>query len=163
MANRIGVMSSGALVQVATPAEIYEQPNSRWVAGFIGDVNLFEGRVIATVAGETQVEATAGGRLVVRPAVEAPAGSTVWVAVRPEKVRIGAETADAAPAANSFAGRVLEIGYLGGASVYKVKLDNGPTMKASVSNQTRLIERALGAGDRVRLSFAPDAAVGLMR
>ena len=162
MANRIGVMDRGRLVQVATPAEIYEQPNSRWVADFIGDVNLIEGRVVAVGPGEITVECLAGGRLTLPPTSEATPGATIWIAVRPEKMKIAPETpATAEP--NSFAGRVLDIGYLGGASLYKVELDNGLAMKVSVANQTRLVERPIETGDRVRLSFAPNAAVVLTR
>jgi putrescine transport system ATP-binding protein len=161
LANRIGVMDRGRLIQVAPPAEVYEQPNSRWVAGFIGDVNLIEARVAATGPSETVVEC-AGDRLTLTPLADAALGATVWIAVRPEKVKIAPAT-QAAAAANSFAGAVLDIGYLGGASLYKVKLDNGLTMKVSVANQTRLIERPIAAGDRVGLSFAPNAAVVLTR
>ena len=63
VADRIGVMNRGQLVQVATPAEIYEQPNSRWVADFIGDVNLIEGRVVVVRLGQTHRSRAAGGRL----------------------------------------------------------------------------------------------------
>ena len=85
LADRIGVMDRGRLMQVAPPAEIYEQPNSRWVADFIGDVNLFEGRLGDDGA---SVEGTAAGRLQPpRHRADAEAWSQiVWVAVRPEKV-----------------------------------------------------------------------------
>ena len=85
VADRIAVMDRGRLMQVAPPAEIYERPNSRWVADFIGSVNLFEGRV-----GDdgTSVEGTALGRLRVAAKIDAAPGATVWVAVRPEKLRI---------------------------------------------------------------------------
>jgi len=162
LASRIGVMDRGRLIQVATPAEIYEQPNSRWVADFIGDVNLIEGRVVAAAPGEIAVECSAGGRLTLTPSGQAAAGATVWIAVRPEKVKLAPATA-AAEETNSFTGVVLDIGYLGGASLYKVRLDNSLTMKASVANQTRLIERPIAAGDQVRLSFPPQAAVVLTR
>jgi putrescine transport system ATP-binding protein len=86
----------------------------------------------------------------------------VSVAVRPEKVQI--ETAASGVSAeNCFAGCVTEVGYLGGVSIYKVRLDNGLDMKATVANRTRIIERPIGAGDRVWLSFAPEAGVVLLR
>src|SRR5215470_2826420 len=88
VADRIGVMDQGRLIQVATPAEIYEQPNSRWVAEFIGDVNLLEGRVVdAGASGPTIASAAAGQLRATAPAAARP-GDTVWVALRPEKIRL---------------------------------------------------------------------------
>ena len=162
VADRIGVMNAGQLAQVATPSDIYEQPNSRWVADFIGDVNLFEGRVVSSGLGHTVIESGAGGRLLVTHPMEARIGTTVSVAVRPEKVQIDAEPSRVSDE-NSFAGRVVEVGYLGGVSIYKVRLDNGVDMKATAANRTRLTERPIRAGDRVWLSFPPEACVVLPR
>ena len=83
VADRIGVMDHGRLVQVATPAEIYEQPNSRWVADFIGEVNLIEGTLRRRTA---RIETAAGPVSRCRAAAAARAGDTVWLALRPEKV-----------------------------------------------------------------------------
>jgi putrescine transport system ATP-binding protein len=162
LADRIGVMNAGQLVQVATPSAIYEHPNCRWVADFIGDVNLIDGRVVSSGPGQTVIEAKAGGRLLVAHPADAAVGAAVTVAVRPEKVQIDT-AAEHVSKENGFAGRVAEIGYLGGVSVYKIKLDNGMDMKATVANRTRLTERPIGAGDRVWLSFAPEAGVVLTR
>ena len=90
VADRIGVMDRGRLIQVATPPDIYEQPNSRWVADFIGDVNLIEGRVVEGGAGETIIGTEAAGKLRAAGAVGAKPGDTVWLALRPEKLRISA-------------------------------------------------------------------------
>src|SRR5271169_4195340 len=85
VADRIAVMDRGRLAQVAPPQEIYEQPNSRWVADFIGEVNLFEGRV----GGDgMSVEGTVLGRLHVGSKIAAEPNTVVWVAVRPEKMQI---------------------------------------------------------------------------
>jgi putrescine transport system ATP-binding protein len=145
-------------VQVATPPEIYEQPNSRWVAQFVGDVNMIEGKVVSVGADGALIDSILG-RLSVKHAGEARAGDAVWVALRPEKLRISTEP----PAAgqNRFAGEVLDIGYLGDMSLYQVKADAGRMMKASATNMTRLIERPITWDDRVWLSFSPDAAVVL--
>ena len=161
VADRIGVMDRGRLIQVAPPPEIYEQPNSRWVADFIGDVNLIEGRVVEAGAGGAVIASGAAGTLRATSAAGAAPGQTVWVALRPEKVRI----APAAPAAgeNCVAGQVASIGYLGDLSSYKVRLDSGFLMQAAVANVTRLIERPIGWDDRVWLTWAPDAAVVLTR
>ena len=162
VADRIGVMDRGRLVQVATPPEIYEQPNSRWVADFIGEVNLIEGRVAETGASVTTVTSEHVGKLEAAPANEARPGATVWVALRPEKVRIShAQPTDAG--ANCVDGVVWDIGYLGDVSVYKVRLDTGFVMKAAAPNLARLIERPFGFGQRVWLSWAGDTGVVLTR
>src|ERR1700693_3634379 len=112
VADRICVMDQGRLVQVATPPEMYEQPNSRWVADFIGDVNLIEGRVVETGPGTSTIMSQNAGELRTAAATAARPGDTVWVAVRPEKVRI-AHDRPAATCANCVAGQVWDIGYLG--------------------------------------------------
>ena len=162
VADRIGVMDHGRLVQVATPPEIYEQPNSRWVADFIGEVNLIEGRVAEAGASATTVMSEHAGKLKAAPTGDARPGATVWVALRPEKVRIWHEQpADAA--ANCVGGVVLDIGYLGDVSIYKMRLDTGFVMKAAAPNLARLIERPFSFGERVWLSWAGDAGVVLTR
>ena len=162
VADRIGVMNSGRLVQVAPPAEMYEQPVSRWVAGFIGDVNLIEGRVASSGLGHTTIESVAGGRLQVSHAADLAPGTHVWVALRPEKIEVDAK-APVSGMENSFSGRVSEIGYLGGTSIYKIRLDNGADFKACVVNRERRSAQAIGVNDRVWLSFKPEAAVLLTR
>jgi putrescine transport system ATP-binding protein len=161
MADRIGVMDHGQLMQVATPAEMYEQPASRWVADFIGEVNLIEGRVVEAGSGGTLIASASAGKLRAAPSSAAKPGDTVWVALRPEKVRIA--PAPPGTAENCVAGQVASIGYLGDLSVYKVQLDDGFVMKAAIANVTRLIERPIGWGDRVWLSWAPEAGVVLTR
>jgi putrescine transport system ATP-binding protein len=162
VADRIGVMDQGRLVQVATPPEIYEQPNSRWVADFIGDVNLIEGHVVEVGPSASTIMSASAGKLHAAAATDAGPGDTVWVAIRPEKVRISHEPPDAS-AANCVAGQVSSIGYLGDVSVYKVRLDNGFVMKAAAANMTSLIERPFRWDERVWLSWAPDAGVVLAR
>ncbi len=159
VADRIAVMDRGRLVQVGPPAEIYEQPNSRWVADFIGDVNVFEGRLGADGA---SVEGTAFGRLRIATGVNAEPGSTVWVAVRPEKMRVARER-PSPDQVNSVAAKVVDIGYLGDLSVYKLQIGGGLTVKAAIANTGRLSERAIGWDDEVWLSFSSEAAIVLTR
>jgi putrescine transport system ATP-binding protein len=160
VSDRMAVMNEGRLIQVATPPEIYEQPNSRWVADFIGDVNLIEGTVADADAGGTTIM-SAAGRLRAAPSREAKLGETVWVAVRPEKLMLGHER----PAAeeNGAAGQVVDIGYLGDLSIYQVRLDSGMMMKATLANRSRLIERPIGWNDRVWISWPAAAGVVLTR
>jgi putrescine transport system ATP-binding protein len=161
VADRIGVMNQGRLVQVATPPEIYEHPNSRWTADFVGEVNLIEGRVIATGAAGTTVASATVGTLRAAAAPDAKVGDTVWVALRPEKIRIG-HTAPPADE-NRAGGEVWDIGYLGDFSVYKVRLEDGAFIKVAVANMTRMVERPIAVGDRVWLTWATDAGVVLTR
>ena len=160
LADRIGVMDKGRLAQVGTAPEIYEQPNSRWVAQFVGDVNLIEGTVAALDAGGALIE-TAVGPLRVKQAGDARLADTVTMALRPEKLRLSPEPPPGEE--NRIAGRVWDIGYLGDLSLYQVKTDSGLMLKASAANLTRLIERPITWEDRVWLSFPPDAAVVLAK
>jgi putrescine transport system ATP-binding protein len=161
VAHRIGVMNNGRLVQVATPSEIYEQPNSRTVASFIGDINLLEGRVVAEHDGSTSIEDRHGRRFRVAAASGAQPGATVWVALRPEKVQMSAAPIDAHE--NVVSGKVFDIGYLGNVSIYRVRLDDGLDIKVSVVNRTRLMDQSVNRSDQVWLTWAPEAGVLLTR
>jgi len=159
VANRIGVMNDGRLIQVAPPPEIYEQPNSRWIADFVGDVNLIEGRVVEAVAGGMTIASESAGPLRTAHVADARPGDAVWVALRPEKIGIVRDRP--ASDVNRAVGEVREIGYLGDHSIYKVDLAGGFVMKVAVANMMRLIERPFAVGDRVWLSWASDAGVVL--
>jgi len=158
VADRIGVMNHGRLMQVATAPELYEQPNSRWVADFVGDVNLIEGKVIEAGADTTVIESAVVGRVRAGAPSGAKAGDTVWVALRPEKVRLSLE--QQAATENGVSGTVRDIAYLGDLSIYKVALDNGFVMEAATANLTRVIERPISWDDRVWLTW--DAAAGIV-
>ena len=163
VADRIAVMDRGRLIQVAPPAEIYERPNSRWVADFIGSVNLFEGRVGND---EATIEGTALGRLRAAEKINAEPGATVWVAVRPEKVRLTRYEVgrhEQAIPENGVAATVVDIGYLGDLSLYRLRTETGVALQAAIANTEPLIARGIGWNDKVWLSFAPEAAIVLTR
>jgi putrescine transport system ATP-binding protein len=161
VAHRIAVMDRGRIMQAAPPAEIYEQPRTRWVASFVGDVNLIDGRVVEVGAGEALIEDSARRSWrVAAGATACEAGAQVAIAVRPEKVRMDAGFLPA-DAANAVHGRIEDIGYLGGTSVYKVRLNDGAVMKTAVANVARARGRAFSAGDEVWLSWPPEAGVVL--
>jgi putrescine transport system ATP-binding protein len=160
LADRVAVMDRGCVVQVATPAEIYEQPRSRFIAEFIGEVNLLEGGLAAIGPDGVAVE-SAAGRLIATEPGEARLGNQVWLAVRPEKIRISREPATGA--ANCVGGQVVDIGYLGDVSVYHVRLRSGLVMKATAANLTRLVARPIGWDDPVWLSWPPEAGIVLTR
>jgi putrescine transport system ATP-binding protein len=158
VADRIGVMDRGWLRQVARPAEIYERPNSRWVADFVGDVNLFEG-----VVGEDglSVEGTPAGTLRVAAKIDAKPGATVWLAVRPEKMRIALESPQQQPPENCAAGTIVDIGYLGELTIYKLRLADGAIVTAAIANTGHAAERPIDWDERAWMSFAPEAAIVL--
>jgi putrescine transport system ATP-binding protein len=161
VADRIGVMDHGWLRQVARPAEIYEQPNSRWVADFVGDVNLFEG-----VVGDDglSVEGTPVGTLRVAAKIDAKPGATVWLAVRPEKMRVTLEPpapAPQPPPENCAAGTIVDIGYLGELTIYKLRLADGATVTAAIANTGHAAGRPIDWDERAWMSFSPDAAIVL--
>ena len=157
VADRIAVMDHGRVAQVGTPEEIYQRPNSRWVAGFVGDVNLIEAQVTAVYPSFVLLEREGLKLRVAANAVLAP-GMPVAVALRPEKIAIAPASPEGATE-NGAAGVVSEIGYLGATSLYNVRLDGGLTLKATVVNDAA---RAFHANDRVWLSWAADAGVVLV-
>jgi putrescine transport system ATP-binding protein len=161
VADRIGVMDRGWLRQVARPAEIYEQPNSRWVADFVGDVNVFEGRVSED---GLSVEGTAAGTLRATAKIDAKPGATVWLAVRPEKMRVTLEppaTSPRQPPENCAAGTIVDIGYLGELTIYKLRLIDGAIVTAAIANTGQVAERPIDWDERAWMSFSPEAAIVL--
>ncbi len=135
MASRIAIMSKGRVLQVGTPEEIYEHPRNRFVADFIGNVNLFSGKLSVDEPDHCAVE-TAVGLVQVGHGVSGALGMPVSVAVRPEKIEISKVLpADAGP--NLFKGRVKEIGYLGSYSTYIVQASDGSKVKITEANTSR--------------------------
>lgn len=162
MADRIGVMREGRLMQVGPPAEIYECPTSRWIADFVGDVNLIEGQVLAADTGGLLIAAGTAGQLRAAPPLDCKSGDTVWIALRPERVQLSCEQ-PAASEANCMSGTVHNVAYLGEYSTCHVKLDGGFMMKAKLPNMTRTAEQRIRSADRIWLSWSADAAVVLRR
>ncbi len=162
VASRLAVMDHGRIAQVGAPADVYEQPNSRYVANFIGNTNLIEGRVTSKNADGTVVATANGDAIRVTSDGDKRSGDTVWIALRPEKLRIATERSTDA-SLNALAGVVAEVGYLGDLSLYKVRVSNDLTMKATVPNAARARTRSFDNGDRVWLTWPADAAVLLTR
>ncbi|HVK92669.1 MAG TPA: ABC transporter ATP-binding protein [Mycoplana sp.] len=159
MADRIAVMSHGKVVQVATPAEIYEAPNSRFVADFIGDVNILEGKVKSADNGRIEI---ASDDFTVRTLSDSqrPAGANAAFAIRPEKLRIS-RTAPADPSVNTSQGEIWDIGYLGDMTVLHVRLPSGRVVKTSMLNAQREVDNPIGYDEKVWVSFAETAGVVL--
>jgi len=160
VASRIAVMDHGKVIQVDTPARIYEAPETVYVADFIGDVNLIEGT--ATRSGEDRCSiAWAEGQAPISAELtrEITEGQQVTYAIRPEKIRVTTDQPD--DRANTVQGKIIDIGYLGDISTYHVRLANGEMIKAAMTNATRLDRREFTWEDEVWLSWRETAGVVL--
>jgi putrescine transport system ATP-binding protein len=171
VASRIGVMDHGRLEQVATPRELYEAPSSRWVAEFVGDINLFEGQIEPresiqrTMASRLTITTGDAGTLYAREPRQPVTKTNVCVAIRPEKVKLSsrgpASDAVNAHAINRLEGIVTDVSYLGGLTTYKVRLDSGAIVRSSMANTARLDIDAYNVSQRVVAWFASDDCVVL--
>ncbi|HEU4661026.1 MAG TPA: ABC transporter ATP-binding protein [Pseudolabrys sp.] len=152
LADRIGVMNEGRLMQVGAPADIYERPNSRWVAGFVGDINLIDGRigeggnVLESPHGTFRADGRSG----------LPSGVRASLAVRPEKIRIAPRPPTQSDV-GVVSGEVTEVSYRGGNSVYNVRLADGSVIKAAVVNAASAAEPSVRVGAKVWLSWPVQA------
>lgn len=162
MSDRIAVMDHGKLVQVAPPGEIYEQPNSRYVADFIGNINILEGKVSSQNGSSLTITSHASQSFSVDSAEACSVGQNVFLAIRPEKMRISLDPP--ATPGNSLAGEVFDIGYLGDWTNYLVDIaGTGQRIRVSQANMSRFVERPITWEDKVHVSFAPDAGVVLTK
>jgi putrescine transport system ATP-binding protein len=165
VADRIGVMDSGRLEQVATPRQLYEAPNSRWIAEFVGDINMLDGQIESRDASRITIATRDAGTVIAAEPRQPLGKTTVYVAIRPEKVKLSrrgpvSDAANAIPM-NRLEGVVIEVSYLGGLTTYKVKLDTGAVLRASMANTARLDMDAYNASQRVTAWFTPDDCVVL--
>jgi putrescine transport system ATP-binding protein len=159
LATRIAVMDRGKVVQVGTPAEIYEYPQSRFVADFVGTTNLFEGVITRCAPGLTTVScAETGCDLLVDDVGRFTPGQRVWVALRPEKIRLSKQPAEASRA-NQLRGTVHQLGYLGNRCTYQVKTPSGKLITVFSQNERRTSEWSIDWSDEVYVSWSADAAV----
>ena len=157
LASRIGVMNHGRILQTGTPSDIYEYPTSKYVADFIGSVNMFEGRLVEDEPDYVRIESSElGGTVYVDHGVSSAPDAKVWVAVRPEKVSLDRERPDQAE--NVFSGSVKEIAYLGDVSRYLVALDSGKLVRVTQPNTDRRDDRVTWE-ERVWVSWSPGANV----
>lgn len=162
LSTRIGVMNAGEIVQVGEPPEIYEHPNSRFVADFIGSVNMFEGRVTEDQPDFIRLGVPdLGGEIYVGHGVSCTLNQQLWYAVRPEKIRLSRERPEGA--ANAFAGVVKDVAYMGGLSIYRVLLDSGRLVSATRSNLSRHDEDPISWDERVWVSWSDNGGVVLSR
>ncbi len=159
LSTRIAVMNRGQVLQVGTPSEIYEFPQSRFVADFIGTTNLFEGTVDRSEQGHIVVRsAEAGCELFVDELAHFGGGQRVWVALRPEKIRLS-KAPVAGERVNQIKGMVWELGYLGNRSTYHIKTETGKMVTVFAQNDRRTSEWSIDWSDEVYLSWTANCAV----
>jgi len=162
MSSRIAVMDEGRIRQVGTPQEIYEYPNSHYVADFVGTMNIFEGLVVGEQDGCVVIQSEdLGCNLAIENASAVPLGAQVYVAIRPEKVHMTKRTPHTRDV-NCVQGIVDEIGYFGDVSTFHVVLPTGKMMLATTPNLVRLAERPINWEDEVYLTWRPENGVILL-
>jgi putrescine transport system ATP-binding protein len=177
LSSRMGVMNQGQIVQVGTPSDIYEFPATRFVADFIGSVNMFEGKLIEDEPDYVRIRCDdLGGVVYVNHGISSPPDATVWVAVRPEKINIsrqppsagtgaGVHQPDGSAAAgeNVARGTVKEIAYMGDMSIYLVQVGSGKTIRVTLPNVARHNEDRITWEETVYLSWHAESPVVLSR
>jgi spermidine/putrescine transport system ATP-binding protein len=158
MSDRIAVMNEGKILQIGSPAEIYERPRNRFVADFIGQTNFIEGTVAAISDGFGEVEIAGSGVLRGRVIDGTPTGA-VAVAVRPEKIALASDFPDSQPPSgwNTLAGSVADLIYLGTHTQHIVQLPNGAPVAVHRQNRTAT-PAGESIGDDVTIVFDPEAA-----
>jgi putrescine transport system ATP-binding protein len=161
LSSRIAVMNEGRFEQIGTPGEVYEYPCNRFVADFVGKINLLDGIVEAVAAGEAVVRCQGVEE---RIAVQAPPGlaegAAVCVALRPEKIFVSKEPPPETERA-SIRGVVFDLAYFGNLSLYRVRTPAGKIIEASAQNRRREARRYLEWDDEVHLSWDKGSALVL--
>ncbi|HEY3783700.1 MAG TPA: polyamine ABC transporter ATP-binding protein [Steroidobacteraceae bacterium] len=172
LSSRMGVMNHGQIVQVGTPTDIYEFPATRFVADFIGSVNMFEGQLIEDEPDFVRIQcAELGGVVYVNHGISSAPGATVWVAVRPEKIQISREPPtpalghghESGTGENMVRGTVKEIAYMGNASIYIVRTEGGKTVRITLPNIARHAEDRITWDETVYLWWQAASPVVLTR
>ncbi|WP_088281111.1 ABC transporter ATP-binding protein [Ideonella sp. A 288] len=158
MASRIAVMSEGRFLQVGAPADIYETPASRFVADFIGNVNLMDGTVEEDEADHVVI-ASADCKHYVGHGITGTPGMAVTVALRPEKIHVSRHKP--ADEYNSAPGTIKEMSYFGSFTVYHLQLASGARLKVSQANTSRHKDDELTWGDAVWAHWSRSAHVVL--
>jgi putrescine transport system ATP-binding protein len=161
LATRIGVMNQGRIVQVGTPHDIYEFPSTRFAAEFIGNVNMFEGRVVEDEPDHVLIDSPElGASIYVGHGISTAPDAIVWVAVRPEKMILSRESPS--QHVNAASGTIREVAYMGDMSTFLVRLDSGRTVRVTQPNIRRHADLEFTWDDRVWVSWHESSAVVVM-
>ena len=171
MAGRIAVMNKGDVAQLATPSDLYEFPANRFVADFVGSVNLFEGKLTLDEPDRAAVDCPGLGKVYLNHGVTGPHGADVWVALRPEKIYLHVPgdgkairgAAEDAPEGHNFArGHIKGMSYLGDITLFDIKLDSGAMLRVSRPNLSRRDQEDFTWDDRVSMHWRADSPVVLL-
>ena len=171
MAGRIAVMNKGDVSQLATPSELYEFPANRFVADFVGSVNIFEGKLTIDEPDRAAIDCPELGRVYLNHGVTGATDSTVWVALRPEKIYLHVPgegkavraAAQDAPEGHNFArGQILGMSYLGDITLYEIKLETGAVIRVSRPNLSRRDQEDFTWDDKVSMHWRSDSPVVLL-
>ncbi|WP_339710850.1 ABC transporter ATP-binding protein [uncultured Sphingosinicella sp.] len=168
MAGRIAVINRGLVAQLATPSDLYEFPTNRFVADFIGSVNLFDGRLVVDEPDRAVVNAPEIGRIYLNHGVTGPHDANIHVALRPEKIAMipeakGKPSAPECPEGDNIAhGQIRGMSYLGDITIYEVKLDSGRVIRVSRPNLSRYDQEDFTWDDKVWLSWHGSSPVVLL-
>lgn len=158
LSSRIGLMNHGEIVQVGTPTDIYEYPNSRFVAEFIGSVNMFEGRLVEDEPSYVRIEANdLDAPIYVDHGVSSAPGATVWAAIRPEKIFMTRERPEGAD--NFTPAVVRDIAYMGDLSIYLLRLESGKIVRVTQPNVFRKADERVTWDEKVYLHWDPSSPV----
>ncbi|MFM2434564.1 MAG: polyamine-transporting ATPase [Pseudomonadota bacterium] len=160
MASTIAVMHEGTILQTGTPDEVYERPNSRQVAEFIGDVNIFEGQIETYAADHVRIRSEVCVHYLMH-GISGHVGLSVVVAVRPEKIVLSKKRP--AGEVNWCVGEVVALVYFGDHTIYHIQLANAQVIKAQQMNRTTDLAEAITSGDRVYASWSGLALVVLVQ
>jgi len=166
MASRIAVMNKGDIAQLAEPSDLYEHPANRFVADFIGSVNIFEGKLTVDEPEQAMVDCPELGRVFLNHGVTGAHETTVWVAIRPEKITMlptGRAKAKDSPADTNIAqGQIKGMSYLGDVTIYDIRLDSGRSIRVSRPNLSRWDQEDFSWDDKVSLHWHPSSPVVLL-
>jgi putrescine transport system ATP-binding protein len=173
LSTRMGVMNHGQIVQVGTPTDIYEFPATKFVADFIGSVNMFEGNLIEDEPDFVRIRSEElGGVIYVNHGISSAPDATVWAAVRPEKINLarkppsldgGTHQPDVGREENVVKGVVKEIAYMGDMSIYLVQIASGKTVRVTIPNVARHADDRITWDETVYLSWHAASPVVLTR
>ena len=171
MACRIAVINKGEVAQLAAPSDLYEYPANRFVADFVGSVNIFEGKLIVDDPDKAAVDCPGLGKVYLNHGVTGPHGADVWVALRPEKMYLHVQgkgkaveaAAKDAPEGHNFArGQIKGMSYLGDVTLFEVKLDSGAMIRVSRPNLSRHDQEDFTWEDKVSMHWRADSPVVLL-
>jgi putrescine transport system ATP-binding protein len=171
MASRIAVINKGEIAQLAPPSDLYEFPANRFVADFVGSVNIFEGILSLDEPDRAAIDCEALGRVYLNHGVTGSSGGKVWVALRPEKIYLHVPgegkaqrgAAIDAPEGHNFArGTIKSISYLGDITLYDIGLETGATLRVSRPNLSRHDQDYFTWGDNVSMHWRADSPVILL-